>query len=95
MDWIRNVLVDTAPEESSVMLMLWADLLGYPLRDVDLGAEARHAQVGGVGVYRGPALAAQDLAGHGHQLAGRDRLHVLALEWVLQCQADLVSVMSS
>ena len=77
------------------MLMLLADLLGYPLRDVDLGAEARHAQVGGVGVYRGPALAAQDLAGHGHQLPGRDRLHVLALEWVLQCQADLVLVMSS
>ena len=93
MDWIRDVLVDTAPEECNADM--GADLLGYPLRDVDLGAEARHAQVGGVGVYRGPALAAQDLAGHGHQLPGRDRLHVLALEWVLQCQADLVLVMSS
>ena len=79
------------------MLMLGADLLGYPLRDVDLGPQARHAQVGGVGVYRGPALAAQDLAGGGHQLPGGDRLHVLvlALELVLQCQADLVLVMSA
>ena len=50
-------------------------LLGDSLRDVDLCAEAGNAQVGRVRVYRGAALAAQDLARHPHHLTLTQRLH--------------------
>ena len=37
----------------------FSDLFGYALSDVYVGAEAAHAQVGGVGVDGHAALAAQ------------------------------------
>ena len=50
---IMRVGLDMASERSL------SDLFGYSLCDVDVGAEAAHAQVGGVGVDGHAALAAQ------------------------------------
>ena len=51
-------------------------LFGNAFSDVHLGSEAAHAEVGGVGVDGGAALAAEDLSKLPGQLRGGQRLHL-------------------